>query len=397
MKKIYFILMVTVFIGFLVNCGSSENSINELKKEIAEKKTNISTIKKEIKVIEEKINKATPKKDKKDIRLLVNIKQLKYEKFVHYITQNGSIEAVNSAFVSAEMNGQIKKIFVKEGDFVKKGKLLIKLNSSIIEGNIRELKTALKLAKTIFEKRKGLWDKKIGSEIQYLESKTNMDSLKNKLQTLNAQLDMSLIKAPLDGYIENVIPKVGELASPGIQLIQLINLSKLYINSDISETYLPALKKGDWVGLSFPSYPNLKKIDKVYLTGNSINVKNRTFKLKVLIDNIDGLLKPNNIALIKLKDFISDTAIVIPSVIVKRDMKGDYVYIVKTIEGKKMAKKQYIKTGLSEGGDTMVLKGLKTGEKVILKGYNLVKNGIEVKINTAPENDEKRTGQKIIH
>ncbi len=395
MKNLYLVIIIVTSIGLLMNCGSTEKTINELKKEIASKKGQINSIKKEIKTIEDKIDKETPKDEKKDNRVLINTKTLKYENFVHYINQNGSIEAVNSAFVSAELNGQIKKIFVKEGDFVKKGKLLIKLNSSVIEGSIKELKTSLRLSKIIYKKRKGLWDKKIGSEIQYLESKTNMDSLRNKLDTLNSQLEMTKIKAPISGIIETILPKVGELASPGIQLIQLINLDKIYVNTDVSEKYLPALKKGDWVELSFPSYPNLKRITQVYLTGNSINVKNRTFKIKVLIDNPDGKLKPNNLAIIKLKDFIEERAIVIPSIIVKRDSRGDYVYIVKKNKGRKFARKKYIKIGLSEIGKTMVLEGLKKGDTVILQGYNMVKDGIEVKLQKIVK-QEKRIEQKIV-
>ena len=396
MKTLNLIVLTMILTGLLVNCGSKDtDSIKGLEKEIAEKENKIDTIKKEIKAIKKKINKNTPEDKKKDTRILINIKKIKYEIFTHYINQNGSIEAVNSAFVSPELNGQIKKIFVKEGDYVKKGKLLVKLNSSIIEGNIKEIKTALKLAKTIYEKRKGLWKKKIGSEIQYLDAKTSMDSLKNKLETLYSQFEMTKIKAPINGIIETVFPKVGELAIPGAQLIQLVNLDKLYIITDVSERYLPSIKKGDWAKLTFSSYPDLTKVEKVYLTGNSINVKNRTFKVKLLIDNVDGKLKPNNLVLVKLKDFIAKEAIIIPSIIIKRDINGDYVYIVENSNNKMTAKKVYIKIGLSEGGYSMVLKGISIGNSVVTKGYNMVKNGIEVRIQTKADQVENKSEQKI--
>jgi len=397
MKKLFIILSVIGLVGLLINCGGAKDgTVKELKNEISKKKGTIDTIRKEIKVLENKITKKTPKDKRNDSRVLVNVKKIKYEKFTHYISQNGSIEAVKSAFISPEMNGQIKKILVREGEFVKKGRLLIKLNSSVIESSIKEVKTALKLATIIFHKREGLWKKKIGSEVQYLSDKTNMESLQNKLDTLKAQLEMSRIKAPINGIIETIYPKEGELATPGRQLIELIDLRKVYIRTDVSEQYLPVIREKNWAGLTFPSYPNIKIDAKVYLVGNSINVKNRTFKLKVLIDNTNGKLKPNNIALIKLIDYYSNEAIIIPSIIIKRDIRGDYVYIVNEDSGKEIAKKQYIKIGLSEGSNTMVLSGLNIGDNLIVKGYNMVKNGIEVKKeNTGTVVYEQNKVQKI--
>jgi len=316
--------------------------------------------------------------------LLVAVKKMAYEKFEHFFLANGTVEAVNDAFISSEINGQIKTIHVKEGRRVKQGQLLVSLNSDVIESSIAEVKTGLELAKTVYKKRKGLWDKKIGSEIQYLEAKTNKESLENKLKTLGAQLDMAKIKAPISGIVDGIFKKEGELAAPGFQLIQLVNLKKVYVNADVSEAYLAKINKGDTVEVTFPSYPELTVNAVIHRTGHVVKSQNRTFLVQLLLDNKDEKLKPNMLGLIKMKDFSVDSALAVPSIIIKNDLKGPYLYVVETEEkqGKLLARKIYVEPGMSEGSNTMITQGLEPGQQVIVKGYNLVKNGTEIKIGS---------------
>ena len=316
--------------------------------------------------------------------LLVTVKNMTFEKFEHFFQVNGSVEAVHDAFISSEINGQIKTIHVKEGQRVKENQLLISLNAEVIESSIAEVKSALELAETVYKKRKGLWDKEIGSEIQYLEAKTNRDSLASKLKTLEAQLKMTKIKAPIDGIVDEIFKKEGELAVPGLQLIQLVNLKKVYINADVSETYLARLEKGDTALVTFPSYPELTFDAAIYRTGNVVKSKNRTFLVQLLLENKEEKLKPNMMALIKMKDIALDSALVVPSIIIKNDLKGSYLYVIDTQEkkGKTVARKTYVEPGISQGSDTLVTQGLEPGQQVIIKGYNLVKNGMEVKIKS---------------
>lgn len=313
--------------------------------------------------------------------IAVEVKEMAPEAFSHYFTVNGSVEAVKEAFISPEMLGQVKEILVSEGQRVKKGQLLATLNASVIQKSISEVKTGLDLARTIYQKRKGLWEKKIGSEIQYLEAKTQKESMENKLKTLEAQLEMTRIKSPINGIVDEIAKKVGELSTPGMMLLRVVNLSKLYVNADISEAYLAKIAKGDSVEVTFPSFPDLTVKTKIYQTGNVVNRDNRTFKVKLLIDNVDEKLKPNILAVIKLKDFDTDGAMVVPSIIIKQDIKGSYVYVVKEEEKTLTALKTYIVPGISEESETMIEEGLKNGQKVITRGYNLVKNGVEIKIN----------------
>lgn len=314
-----------------------------------------------------------------DDAVLVTVEKMTPTPFHHYFEANGAVEAVEDAFISPEINGQIKKIHVKEGRWVKKGELLVSLNADIIKSGIAEVKSALELARTVYNRRQGLWEKKIGSEVQYLEAKTNKESLENRLKSLEAQLDMALIKAPIDGIVDDVFKKEGELAIPGLQLLRLVNLKEVYVNAEVSEAFLPMIAKGDPVHVTFPTYPDMDINTVVYRTGNVIRVENRTFLVQVKLDNPGGKLKPNIIAVLKMNDFSADAALVVPSIIVKNDLKGSYVYIVEESEGKLLARKTYVVPGKTEGGKTMITKGLEPGMEVIVEGYNLVKNGLPVR------------------
>ncbi len=314
-------------------------------------------------------------------KTLVTVKPMSYETFEHFFSANGMVEAVHDAFISSETSGQIKTIHVTEGQRVKKGRLLVSLNSDITESAIAEVKTGLELARTVYEKRKGLWEKNIGSEIQYLEAKANKESLENKLKTLEAQLDMAKIKAPISGIVDQIFRKEGELAIPGVQLIQLVNLDKVYVNADVSETYLAKINNDDLVEVGFPSYPGLTVETTIHRTGQVVKTKNRTFLVQVLLDNKDEKLKPNMVAVIKMKDFSADSALVVPSIIIKNDLKGTYLYVTeKQEDGKLVARKTYVTPGMSEGSRTLIPQGLTPGQQVIIKGYNLVKNGMEVEV-----------------
>ncbi|MFH2096744.1 MAG: efflux RND transporter periplasmic adaptor subunit [Bacteroidota bacterium] len=315
-----------------------------------------------------------------DFRTPVRVKVLGYEKFDHFIEVTGSVEAIYDAYISPEMNGQIKKIFVSEGDYVRAGQTLAILNTEVTQKGIEELKTGLDLATTLFEKQKELWDQGIGSEVQYLQAKNQKEALEKKLETLQAQLRMSTITAPFDGIVDNILQKEGELGTPGRQLMQVVNLSQLKINADVSEAFIPVVHKGDTVRISFPTYPDIIVHAPVNRTSNVIKSGNRTFEVELRMNNIDGKLKPNLISLLQINDYSKDSALVVPSIIVKNDMKGSFLFTTENTDSSIVAKKVYVKTGKSFGDKTEILKGLKTGDKVIVEGYTQVSNGSEIEI-----------------
>ena len=291
------------------------------------------------------------------------------------------MEAVWEAFVSPETNGQVKKIHVREGKRVKKGELLVSLNTEAIRSAIAEVQSGLSLAETVYQRRKELWEnKKIGSEIQYLESKTNKESLENRLKSLEAQLAMSEIRAPIDGIVEKISRKEGELAMPGMELLYLVDLAKMRINAELAETYLGRIKTGDPVQISFPSYPQKKLQAPITRISNAVNAKNRTVTVEVEIDNADETIKPNMMATLMLKDFVDDQAMVLPAIVIKNDMQGRFVYILDERAGSTVAKKIYIETGLTENGQSHIVSGIVSGQKVIVVGYNQISNGMPVRL-----------------
>lgn len=356
----------------------SESKLQQKQTELDAKKIALSNLKIEIKNLEAEIKELDTTNSVKTIA--VNTMAAKPGKFEHYFKINGSFEAVNYAYISPETSGQVTKVAVKEGQKVKKGQLLAKLNTSIIENNISELKTALDLSETVYKKQKELWDKNIGSEIEYLRAKNDKKRLEDQLKVLESQLDMSIIKSPINGVVDVIDVKVGELAMPGRVIIQIINLDEFYLNVEVAETYLPYLHIGDPVIIDLPAYNNSEIQSEIYRIGNIINPENRSFIVSIKLKNEKGLIKPNMLAEAKFRDFVSDNAITVPSIIIKKDFKGFYLFTVVEKEGIKMAKKVYVKPGMSISGTTMVESGLKAGDQVVVNGYNQVVEGSYVKI-----------------
>jgi len=255
------------------------------------------------------------------------------------------------------------------------------VDTDMIERSIDEVKTQLELAKTVYKKQKELWDQQIGSEIQYLQAKTNMESLEKRLEALRTQLRMAKIKAPFDAYVETVYQKEGEMGNPARQLFHIVNLNDLKVTSNISESHLPYIHKGDTANISFAVYPGIQLDMPINVIGSVINPANRTFEIQIAIPNKEKLLKPNIIANVQISDHAYDSVIVVPSIIVKNDANGNnYVYVVHENDGKTYAKKTYVKSGQSYGNKTMIVDGLKESDKLIVQGYNLVKNGSAIRI-----------------
>lgn len=333
--------------------------------------------KEKIQLLEEELKEFSNGEDLAAVKVSVMI--AKKEKTVHSFLVTGTVKAENLAYISPEMNGQITGIHVKKGQYVKKGQLLISLNSNIITAQIKELKTKLDLAIVLYDKQKSLWEQKIGKEIDYLQAKNQKESLEASLETLNAQLSMSRIRAPFSGIVDEIYVKKGEMAMPGRQVIDLVNLNTMEIEAEVSEKYLPVIQKGDSVTATFPTYPNFIKESVIFRTGNIINTANRTFKITVKMQNKDKKIKPNMIAAVSLNDYVGYD-ITVPSIIIRTDRKGKFVYVVKKDGNTHFAEKRYITTGLHTKERSIVTSGLQEGDIIITNGYNLVTNGSGVEI-----------------
>lgn len=375
MRKILSIVII-VLIAF--SCGPSSDKNESIKAQIKEYKEEVSQLNIKIHELEQEL----ARQGQQDEEYIIPVKVIELEKetFNHYFQVSGTVEAEDQAYISPEINGQVKEILVKEGDPVQKGQLLARLNTSITENTIEEVRTQLKLASVLFEKQKQLWDKNIGSEVQYLQAKNNKEALESSLETLQAQLEMAYIKSPIDGIVDAIDVKEGELAMPGLQIMMVLNLKRLKVMAAVSEKYLPSIQSGDIVHLNFPSFPGIELNIPVHRTGNVINKGNRTFPVELKLNNIDGKLKPNILAMITFLDYSKDNTLIVPSIIVRKDLQGEYLYVVHEQQGKLFARKVYVETGMSYDDKTMVTSGLKAGDMVITDGYTIVTDGSEVKV-----------------
>ncbi len=376
MKKLIVLIFISVL---LASCGNHENDAAAIKKQIRDYREDIVSLNDKIEKLKTKLDALGDSSDMANA-IKVRVENAAVKPFSEYFEAIGEVEARDEAFISPEVAGQIISIFVKEGQKVKKGQLLAKLDTKVIEKNMDDVKTQLEYAETLYNKQKQLWDKNIGSERQYLDSKNKYQTLKNKLATLQAQYNRSLIHSPINGYVEELLQQKGELATPGIRMMHIVDLDKLKVTAMISEAHLPSIRPGEMVDITFPTFPGIKFHKPITLIGKVVNKQNRTFKIQVELENSDGKLKPNLLANIRINNYNSDTNIVIPSLVIREDMKGSYLYVAEKEGNHRVAKKKYLKVGRSYRNKSEILSGLNVGDKVITDGYSNVSDGTIISI-----------------
>ena len=282
----------------------------------------------------------------------------------------------------SELGGRIIKLAVKEGQNVRKGQLIASVDAESLEKQREEVVKALDLATDVFERQKRLWEQNIGSEVQYLQAKNNKERTEKSLQTLEAQLKKRNVYAPINGIVEMLMTKEGEMTAPGTPIVQLLNVSKVKVVTDVPETYLGKIKTGDQITVSFPALGK-ETIQKVNLIGSTIDPANRTFKIEIWMDNPDGALKPNLLSLVKVNDLTIKDALTIPVDLVQQEVSGQkYVYLIKGDAENTVASKVYIETGESADGKIVITSGLSKGDRIIVKGARNVAEGTPVKLES---------------
>jgi len=369
MKKFTLIFSILIL---AVACQTKQKS--DFKKLISQKKVvqfKIDSLNKRL----VKLDKAIQNLEKNKKLQKVTITNIKPITFKHYLSIQGNVGTDKNSVIRPELSGIVKAIFVKETQFVKKGTPLMQLDNALIKDNINELKTQLALAETTYNRQKRLWNQKIGSEMQFLQAKTNKESLEKKLATLKTQLSKTTIKAPFSGTVDNIVPNVGESVSPLTPVARMVNLNTVFVETEVSENYINTIKKGDEAIISFD---NIAKTyhTKINQVANYIDPNNRSFKIKVFINNTDKSLKPNLIANVKLNDFTADKAITLPSNIIQEDQQGqNFVYTLKKVNNYYQVLKTIIKKGLTYNNITHIKSGLNFNSIVVDKGARGIKNG----------------------
>ena len=302
----------------------------------------------------------------------VNTIKAQRKLFQHFIEVQGTVKAEQSVELYPESSGSIINIFVEAGQNVYKGQTLIQIDNSVIKTNMAELQTQLELANTTYERQKRLWDQNIGSEIQFLQSKAKKEGLENRIESLKAQAKKLKISAPFSGTVDEVFSKIGGLANPMAPAIRLVNLKQVHVESEVTETYLKYIQKGTEVELFFPTIG--KNIStKVSQVGNYINPNNRSFKIRINVDNPKNELKANLLADLKINDF-KQNGIVIPTKLIQKDRKGDsYLYTLKKEKEGYLVEKTYIVEKMTYSNETFIADGLLEDALVVDKGARLIK------------------------
>jgi RND family efflux transporter MFP subunit len=352
------------------------NDLDAKKAELEGLKSQLSEITTQIKALEAELIAADPAfaaAAKKSL-LITTVAATKGD-FTHFVEVTGSVLSKKNVNISAETGGRILDIPAIEGMRMSKGQVLAKIDSESIQRSIEELENNLSLARTVFEKQERLWNQKIGTEIQYLEAKSRKEGLEKSLASLRTQMAKAAVRAPFNGTVETVRIRVGELVQPGSQMFQFVGESDLFIEADISESYIGVLAKGDSVEITFPS---IKKTitTKVSATGSIINPNNRTFKVEVFLPSLPEV-KPNMISVLKIQDYKNKESVIVPSHLILADTKGDYLFAVEN----GVAKKKYVKRGYTSGDQTEIVEGLVGTEMLVDKGFREVGDNFSVNVS----------------
>ena len=318
---------------------------------------------------------------------LVTILELEKTNLAHFVEVQGNVNEKDFAMASSETGGRLVQVNLDEGQSVSRGRLIARVDLEAINKQIAEVETGLSLARDTYERQKRLWDQKIGTEMQYLQSKNNVERLEKSLETLRFQLTKANVHAPISGIVDKVFKESGEMSAPGEPIARIINTSAYTIKIDVPENYLKSLKRGQQVEIEIPALDKMIK-SKVSRIGTSIDPSSRTFEVEVDVNNRGGLLKPNLLATMKLQDDKVEDVFVLPVDIIQQEVSGkDYVYVVDQSTQPERAKKTYIETSLSYDGQVAVESGLKSGDKVVNKGSLILVNDDAVTI-ISEENDK---------
>jgi RND family efflux transporter MFP subunit len=377
MKKI--ILLTTLSIALLA-CSTKESdaSLEQLisDKNVAALQTKKATLQAELAKIED----ALAVLDVKKIEALVAIQTLKDTVFNHYLEVQGSVDTKENIVVQPEFSGTLTALYVKAGQRVTKGQILGKIDDAGMGQQLANIENQYALAKTTFERQKNLWDKKIGSEIQFLQAQTQMISAQKSVAQMKAQVAKTVVRAPFSGTIDEVFVERGEVVAPNPQgLMRIVNLSNMYVSTTVPETYIGKLKPGTEVAVFLTSLGKTYK-GKVRQVANYINPNNRSFGIEVSVPNPDNLLRPNQVAKLKIIDYTNNNTIVVPTNVVQEDGQlQKFVFIATNVNGTSgIAKKVVVKVGKSSNNFTEILSGLSANDIIVTEGVNSIADGMKL-------------------
>lgn len=386
MKNSILLLCILLFI----QCGSSDkqttaeiiasNDLAAIQKKKAEVVKNMNTLKQEL----ESLNEVIGQLDNEQKFLLVTSIETKVAPYEHFVSFQGTLETDKNIVMYPEIPGLLKSIKVVEGQRVKKGDVLAIISDSGLVDQLQQLEIQLTLAKTTYERQNRLWEQKIGSEMQFLQAKTQYLSLEKSIAQMKDQVAKTTITAPFDGIVDHILADVGSSLAPGMTpVVRVINLDEMKVSAQIPEIHLNNIKKAAKVAVNIPVL-NKTLPAEINAVGNFINPNNRSFRVEIGLENNIGDLKPNMTVLLNINDYKNEAAILVPSKNILEDQAGaKYVYTLERApgqEGMYKAIKTFVKTGKNSDNKTEILEGLSAGDQIVEDGIRLVKDQQLVKI-----------------
>ncbi|NYJ26581.1 efflux RND transporter periplasmic adaptor subunit [Allomuricauda sp. ARW1Y1] len=385
MKKAIYITITTLV---LASCGSgSGNSVESViaSKDVEAIRAKRNSVTEELKALESQVkqlDEAIGELEDNTKLPLVSALTVEPQQFQHYLELQGDVMTDQNVLVYPEMAGTLYRVYVKEGQRVSKGQLLASIDDGGLSSQLAQLRTQAELAKTTFERQKRLWEQNIGSEIQYLQAKTQYEAQQSAVKQLESQVGKSSIRAPFSGIVDDIIKDQGTVVSPGpgSEIFRIVNLSDMYIDVEVPESHLPNVTPGKEAEVYFPVLGE-SITTQVRQTGNFINPSNRSFSVEIPVPNKNGKVKPNLTAKVKINDYTNENAILIPQSVVSENAEGEqYVYLISEENGEVMAKKSIITPGRTQGDYLEVLEGISSGSQVIVEGARRVRDGQKVQV-----------------
>jgi RND family efflux transporter MFP subunit len=373
MKKITLLLILGAFL--LTACGprDKQSQLQRMERQRDALNEKIEQLKAEL----AQSSSGQPQMSEK--LMYVAVKQTNPLVFQHFIKVQGTVESDNNILIPSQTSGIVKKILVDEGDRVTKGQLLAELDGAIYESSIAEMENALDLANTIFERRKRLWDKNIGSEIEFLQAKNNKENLEKRLETLNEQYQLTKITSPINGTVDDIMIKEGEMAAAGRGAIRIVQLSRLKIVAALSENHISRIKKNDIVSVEIPVL-GLNFENSIGSVSQVIDPDNRTFDIEIEVPREQKNIKPNMLAVVTITDYTNPQAIVVPQNIIQKTGTENFLFSATKENGRWIASRKVVQTGENYNDRVEILAGINPGDFVVISGFQNLADGQRVSV-----------------
>ncbi|MGI9540989.1 MAG: efflux RND transporter periplasmic adaptor subunit [Flavobacteriaceae bacterium] len=371
----------------LLACGQNKEEIKTVNQtpsnleELMLQKRNytaqINSLNQELKEVDEAIKSLTGTEK----RTLVTAFQAATKVFNHTVDVQANIKTRQNLLLAPEFGGRLEQILVQEGQEVKKGTLLAVIDDAGLQDQLDQMKLQLELSKTTFERTQRLWDQKIGSEMMYLEAKTRYKTQQKQVAQMREQLSKTKIYAPFNGVIDEITARKGETVAPGMSsILRIVNLNKMYIESDVPENYLKNITKGSKATVTIPVL-NETQNTVIRQTGNFIQPSNRTFRIEAPLDNPTGLIKPNLNARLSVIDYSNPEAIMVPLRVIRENAKGEtFVFVLNTPEenGRYTSAQQFVLLGKSQNEMVEIIEGINANDLIVDEGVSLLVDGQKV-------------------